>query len=332
MKYILNETPVRTTEHAKINNIVLDLDIPKIDKFSSYKVKGISYNEYDKDNFISGIGFKFDKSHNLDIDVDSNEVYIEYDIIENILVDNININILKDIKTNITIRYNSKNNIYHILKLNINLEDNSNANINLINLVSRNSKSFIDIESNINESSKCDINLIDIGGNIKVNRYYSNVNGKHSICNFNNVYLASDTDIVDMNYYTALYKQNDESYINVSGALMGNASKNFKGTIDFIAGASKSIGKELEKVTLLSDTVITRSLPMLLCHEEDVEGAHGVSTGKIDNEKLFYMMSRGVSLKEAIKLILVSEFDIALSKLNDSLKDELKGIIEDRLN
>ncbi len=332
MKYILNETPVRTTEHAKINNIVLDLDIPKIDKFSSYKVKGISYNEYDKDNFISGIGFKFDKSHNLDIDVDSNEVYIEYYIMENILVDNININILKDIKTNITIRYNSKNNIYHILKLNINLEDNSNANINLINLVSRNSKSFIDIESNINESSECDINLIDIGGNIKVNRYYSNVNGKHSICNFNNVYLASDTDIVDMNYYTALYKQNDESYINVSGALMGNASKNFKGTIDFIAGASKSIGKELEKVTLLSDTAITRSLPMLLCHEEDVEGAHGVSTGKIDNEKLFYMMSRGVSLKEAIKLILVSEFDIALSKLNDSLKDELKGIIEDRLN
>ena len=332
MKYILNETPVRTTEHAKINNIELELDIPKIDKFSSYKVNGISYKEYDKDNFVSDIGFKFDKSHNLDIDVDSDEVYIEYDILENILVDNININVLKDIKTNITIRYNSKNDIYHILKLNISLEDNSFANINLVNLVSRNSKSFLDIESNLNENSKCDINLIDIGGNIKVNRYYSNINGKHSICNFNNVYLASDNDIVDMNYYTALYKQNDESYINVSGALMGEAKKNFKGTIDFIEGSSKSIGKELEKVTLLSDQAITKSLPMLLCHEEDVEGAHGVSTGKIDNEKLFYMMSRGISLKEAIRLILVSEFDIALNNLSEDLQTELKKIIEDRLN
>ena len=332
MKYILNETPVRTTEHAKINNIVLDLDIPKIDKFSSYKVKGISYNEYDLNSFESNIGFKFDKSHNLDIDVDSNEVYIEYDIDENILVDNININILKDIKTDITIRYNSLKDIYHILKLNINLDDNSNANINIINLVSRNSKSFIDIESNLNSDSKCDINFIDIGGNTKVNRYYSNINGEHSICNFNNVYLASDNDIVDMNYYTALYRKKDESYINVSGALMGEAKKSFKGTIDFIEGSAKSIGKELEKVTLLSDTVITKSLPMLLCHEEDVEGAHGVSTGKIDNEKLFYMMSRGISLKEAIRLILVSEFDIALNKLNEELQNELKSIIEDRLN
>ena len=113
---------------------------------------------------------------------------------------------------------------------------------------------------------------------------------------------------------------------------MDNASKNFKGTIDFIEGSSKSIGKELERVTLLSDTAVTKSLPMLLCHEEDVEGAHGVSTGKIDNEKLFYMMSRGMSYKDAIKLILVSEFDIALNMLNDELKDELKKIIEDRLN
>ena len=332
MKYILNETPVRTTEHAKINNIKLDLDFPKITEFSSYKIKGSSYNEYDSNSFDSSLGLKFDKAHNLDIDVKDSDIYIEYDINENILVSNININVLKDINTNITIRYNSLKDIYHVLKLNINLEDNSNMNINLINLVSRNSKSFIDIESNLNTNNKCDINLIDIGGNIKVNRYYSNVNGKHSICNFNNVYLASDDDIVDMNYYTALYEHKDESYINVSGALMDNASKNFKGTIDFIEGSSKSIGKELERVTLLSDTAVTRSLPMLLCHEEDVEGAHGVSTGKIDNEKLFYMMSRGMSYKDAIKLILVSEFDIALNKLNDELKDELKKIIEDRLN
>ena len=330
MKYILNETPVRTTEHAKINNIQLELDFPTITKFGTYKVEGVSYREYDNDNFVSNIGLKFDKSHNLDIDVDSKEVYVEYNIDEDILVDNININVLKDIKTNITIRYNSLNDIYHILKLNLNIS--GDANINLVNLVSRNSKSFIDIESNISENSRCDINFIDIGGNTKVNRYYSNINGEHSICSFNNVYIASENDIVDMNYYTALYKKRDEGYINVSGALMDNASKNFKGTIDFIEGSSKSIGKELEKVTLLSDTAITKSLPMLLCHEEDVEGAHGVSTGKIDNDKLFYMMSRGISLKEAIRLILISEFDIALNNLSEELQNELKQVIEDRLN
>ena len=47
MKYILNETPVRSTEHAKINNIQLELDFPIITKFGTYKVEGVSYREYD---------------------------------------------------------------------------------------------------------------------------------------------------------------------------------------------------------------------------------------------------------------------------------------------
>ena len=87
----------------------------------------------------------------------------------------------------------------------------------------------------------------------------------------------------------------------------------------------------MEKVTLLSDNVITKSLPVLLCHEEDVEGAHGVSTGKIDNEKLLYMMSRGISYKEALKLIIKSDFDIALNKLKEKDREEIENIIEERI-
>lgn len=329
MEYILNKSTIRTTEHAKINDIHLDLDIPSINKFSNFKVDGVEYKEYDSNNFESRIGLSLPKSHNLDIDVtkDSN-IDISYDI-DDILVDNININVSKDIKTNITIKYTSTKDIYHISKLNLNILDNSNVIINYVNLISRNSKSFIAIESNV--LGNVEINLIDLGGDIKVNNYYSNIVGEKAKSTLNNIYIAKDNDIVDMNYYVGLTNKSDEGYINVSGVLDDKAHKNFKGIIDFIKGSSKSIGKELERVTLLSDTSITKSLPILLCHEEDVEGAHGVSTGKIDKEKLFYMMSRGIPYKEAIRLILISDFDIALNKLNKDLYNEVISIIDNRI-
>nr|MBP3258405.1 SufD family Fe-S cluster assembly protein [Bacilli bacterium] len=329
MEYILNKSKVRTTEHAKINDLHLDLDIPKITNFSNFNVSGIDYKEYDSNEFESRIGLILPKSHNLDIDVTKDgDISISYDI-DNILVDNININVAKNINTNITIKYTSTKDIYHISKLNLNIDTSSKVIVNYVNLISRNSKSFIAIESNV--LGNLEVNLIDMGGNTKVNNYYSNIVGEQAKSTLNNIYIAKDNDVVDMNYYVGLTNRNDEGYINVSGVLDDNAHKNFKGIIDFIKGSSKSIGKELEKVTLLSDTSITKSLPVLLCHEEDVEGAHGVSTGKIDNDKLFYMMSRGITYKEALILIIKSDFDIALNKLTDKEKEEIENIIEERI-
>ena len=331
MEYILNESKTRTTEHAKINNIHLDLDIPKINKFSNFNVSGTSYKEYDSTNFESKIGLVFDKSHNLDIDVTENsDISISYDI-DDILVDNININVAKNIDVKVTIKYTSSKDVYHISKLNLNIDTSSKVIVNYVNLISRNSKSFIAIEDNVLTDSDLEVNLIDLGGDIKVNNYYSNIVGKKAKSTLNNIYIASDNDIVDMNYYVGLTEVYEEGYINVSGVLDDNAHKNFKGIVDFIKGCSKSIGKELEKVTLLSDTCVTKSLPVLLCHEEDVEGAHGVSTGKIDNDKLLYMMSRGISYKEALKLIIKSDFDIALNKLDEDLYKEVMSIVDNRM-
>ena len=69
MEYILNKSITRTTEHSKINDIHLDLDIPSINGFKNFKVSGVDYKEYDSNSFESRIGLSFNKSHNLDIEV-----------------------------------------------------------------------------------------------------------------------------------------------------------------------------------------------------------------------------------------------------------------------
>ena len=50
---------------------------------------------------------------------------------------------------------------------------------------------------------------------------------------------------------------------------------------------------ENEYCMLLSDNAKSISLPMLLCGEEDVEGNHGVASGKVNRDELLYIMSRG---------------------------------------
>lgn len=111
------------------------------------------------------------------------------------------------------------------------------------------------------------------------------------------------------------------------------AKKHFKGTIDFKKGAKKAKGNENEFCMLLSDTAKSIALPMLLCKEEDVEGNHSSAAGKIGNKELFYIMSRGFTKKEAMKLIVRAKFNKIIEKIKDeNLKNEILEELDIRLN
>lgn len=75
---------------------------------------------------------------------------------------------------------------------------------------------------------------------------------------------------------------------------------------------------------LLSNKAKSIALPMLLCTEEDVEGNHSTASGKVDAKQLFYLMTRGLSYKEAVKLIVKANFQKIIDRIND---EELKNVI-----
>ena len=121
--------------------------------------------------------------------------------------------------------------------------------------------------------------------------------------------------------------------IDVQGALKDEAKKNFKGTIDFKKGSKKAKGNENEYCMLLSDKAKSIALPMLLCTEEDVEGNHSTASGKVDEKQLFYIMTRGISYKKAVKLIVKSKFNKIIERITDEeLKNEILSEIDKRLD
>ena len=114
--------------------------------------------------------------------------------------------------------------------------------------------------------------------------YYSNLSGNKARANINSIYLGTGEQVFDINYIAELFGENTETNIEVQGALKDSATKNFKGTIDFKKGSKKAKGNENEFCMLLSDKAHSKALPMLLCTEEDVEGNHSSSAGKIDDD------------------------------------------------
>lgn len=112
-------------------------------------------------------------------------------------------------------------------------------------------------------------------------------------------YIGQHTHVIDMNEVVNHFGKHTESEINVAGALRDGAKKIFRGTIDFKTGSSDSVGNEQENVLMLGDDVENKTVPVILCSEENVVGNHGATIGELDEDTMFYFASRGIDREHA---------------------------------
>ena len=156
--------------------------------------------------------------------------------------------------------------------------------------------------------------------------------GDDSVSDIWGLYFGDGERLLDLNYVVRQAGRRTDANMQVRGALLGKSEKNFRGTLDFIEGAKGSVGREDEEVVLLSPDVRNRSVPIMLSHEDDVDGHHAVSVGKMDENKLFYLMSRGLDMAEAQRLVVEAAFNPVLDRIPDAdLKQEIDEYLQRRL-
>ena len=156
---------------------------------------------------------------------------------------------------------------------------------------------------------------IELGGSISGTNFSTFLEGEASECNLSSIYLGDGERKMDLGYSMIHKGPRSISNIETKGVLKDKSKKVFRGNLDFKKGARHSKGVEEEYVILLDPTVKSDSIPALLCEEDDVEGEHAASAGQIDENRLFYIMSRGLSEKEAKKLIIESSFRPIIDKI-----------------
>ncbi|MBQ9062602.1 MAG: SufD family Fe-S cluster assembly protein [Eubacterium sp.] len=130
-------------------------------------------------------------------------------------------------------------------------------------------------------------------------------------------YLCKDDDHLDMNYDAYHTGKRTTSEMNISGVLRDRAFKLFRGTIDFQNGCSGAVGDELEDVMLMDSTVVNQTIPLILCAEEDVVGNHGATIGRLDDQLLFYMESRGMNREDIYEMMAKARIDAVIRKIPD---------------
>ena len=110
---------------------------------------------------------------------------------------------------------------------------------------------------------------------------------------------------------------------------MGKNSKSaYQGKIFVDSKAQKTDGYQLSKAILLDETSEFNAKPELEIYADDVKCSHGSSSGSLDENSIFYLMSRGLSYQQSKELLVNGFLLDVIDKITDiEIKDLVKNII-----
>ena len=199
-----------------------------------------------------------------------------------------------------------------------------NASIKLVrvNLLSESTDHFDDLGFHLENDAKAELIQLELGGKRSYVGVRTELVGRKSEYRSATGYLCKGDSLLDMNFVTNEWGKKVSSNMDASGVLLDNSTKVYRGTIDFKEGAKGASGFEKEDTLLFSPSIINKSVPLILCHEEDVEGDHGATIGRIDEKLLFYIKSRGIDEKAAKQLMTQAYINAVTEQIGD---DETEG-------
>ena len=112
-------------------------------------------------------------------------------------------------------------------------------------------------------------------------------------------YLASAGEKLDLAYTVPVRGIKARANLDMTGVLSDDAKKALRATIDLVNGCKGAKASEQETVLVCGDDVVNKTLPTILCDEDDVEGSHGAAIGTVSPEQLAYLSDRGLTEDEA---------------------------------
>lgn len=164
----------------------------------------------------------------------------------------------------------------------------------------------------VHENASVDINQYALGGSTIGLGLTANLVGAHARLNLNNRYHATHEETLDINHLVRMRSTSTRAQVTESGVLNEAAKKTLRATIDLIRGAKDAQGNEVETVMILGDDVINKTMPVILCDEDDVAGNHGATIGSVSPEQIDYLATRGLSRHDAEQLFVRALFEDAI--------------------
>jgi Fe-S cluster assembly protein SufD len=148
------------------------------------------------------------------------------------------------------------------------------------------------------------------------------------------VYFATSGQFFEHRMFVDHKVPNAKSRVNYKGALAGDQAHTvWIGDVFIRAAAEGTDTYELNRNLLLSDGARADSVPNLEIETGEIVGAgHASTTGRFDDEQLFYLMSRGIEVDDARRLVVRGFFNEIVSEIGiEEIQDRLMNRIDDEL-
>lgn len=178
------------------------------------------------------------------------------------------------------------------------------------------------------------VNWLDcvFGSKITISNVSSLLKGNGARSNNWAVFYGDEKQHYDFSMNSVHEAPDTVSDMLTKGVLSDHAKSIYRGTIKIAKQAPRSNGYQKEDTLLLSDKAEIDSIPKLEIDTNDVKCSHGAAIGQIDEDKLFYMMSRGISEDLAKKKIVEGFFHPMLKKIAiEELRNNLMNMIDKRM-
>lgn len=182
--------------------------------------------------------------------------------------------------------------------------------------------------------SNAEINWHDfsIGSLITISDLTTILNGEMSRSRIQSILFSSDDQQFDILGQAIHRTRNTFSKVEARGAIKGSSKTLYKGNVHIEEKAFDSEGFQRADLIILDNHSEADAIPQLLIDNNEVKCSHAVAIGRIDEEKLFYLMSRGITELEAKHEIVKGFFESAIKGIKiDSVSDGLRSDIQEKM-
>ena len=170
--------------------------------------------------------------------------------------------------------------------------------------------------------------ILSSGSKFFKNEINCDLQGQHSSAFVNGIFDLDDENHHEIKSNINHLVENTKSYQLVKSVLEKKSKAVYQGKIFVSSEAQKTDGYQLSNAILLSENSEFNAKPELEIYADDVKCSHGSSSGSLDENSIFYLMSRGLNYKEAKKLLINGFLLDVIEKITD---EEIKNLIKNLL-
>ncbi len=181
---------------------------------------------------------------------------------------------------------------------------------------------------NLDTNSVAENFILSLGSSFIKNEINCNLNGKYSSAFVNGIFNLDNNKNHEIRTSINHLNENTKSYQLIKSVLGENTKSAYQGKIFVKSNAQKTDGYQLSKAILLSDNAEFNAKPELEIYADDVKCSHGSASGSLNQDSIFYIMSRGLNYIEA-KELLINGFllDVVEKVTDNEIKNLIKNIM-----